>query len=121
VRGCHDSHVHADAHRASEAFDLLVLEDPQQLGLHFRRQIANLVEEDRRPMRQLESPDLPRDRVGVGAALTAEQFALDQRGRDTVPVSPSSRTVALVGATCSICSSTRRAASLHPTRSCRPN
>ena len=46
------------------------------------RQVADLVEKDRRVVRQFEPADLPRQRAGKGALLPAEQFALDERARN---------------------------------------
>ena len=67
--------------RRPDALELAFLQDPQQLGLQFQRQIADLVEEQRPAVRQLE-PALPRrDGAGERAALVAEQLAFDQRRR----------------------------------------
>ena len=116
--------------RAAEPLDLPLLEHAQQLDLDVRRQLADLVEKDRRAIGQLEAADLPRERAGEGAFLAAEQLALDQRRRNRravhahhrpprralvswiwlakssfpVPVSPSSRTVESVAATPCNCS-----------------
>src|SRR4029079_11896826 len=69
-----DADVDGDRPRASQALDLALLEDTQQLDLHVRRQVANFVEEDRGLIRQLESPDLSREGAGVGALLASEQL-----------------------------------------------
>ena len=117
--------------------NLPLLEHAQQLDLHVERQVADLVEEDRRVVGELEPADLPRQRAGERALLAAEQLAFDQRRRNRravdphhrrvprrgpsawmcvansslpVPVSPSSSTVESVAATCSICASTWRSA-----------
>ena len=74
-----DPRVDLDRLDAPEPFDLPLFQDPQQLHLHIQWQVANLVEENRRAIRQLEPSDLLRDRVGVGAFLPAEELALDQR------------------------------------------
>ena len=60
----------------------VLLEHPQQLDLDVHRQIADLVEEDRRVIRQLEASHLPRQRPGKRAFLPPEQFALEERGRN---------------------------------------
>ena len=62
----------------AEPLDLPLLEHAQQLHLDVGRQVADLVEEDRRAIGQLEASDLPRERAGEGAFLAAEQLALDQ-------------------------------------------
>ena len=52
------------------------------------RQVADLVEEDRRVVGQLEPADLPRQRAGERALLAAEQLAFDQRRRNRRAVDP---------------------------------
>ena len=47
-----------------------------------QRNLADLVQEQRAPVGQLEQPALLRPRVGEGAFLIAEQLALQQRLRD---------------------------------------
>ena len=56
------------------------LQHAQQLGLKLERQLADLVEEQRRAVRDLEAPDLARHGPGVRALLPAEQLALHQPG-----------------------------------------
>ena len=68
--------------RAAEPLELLLLEHAQELGLERRRDVADLVEEERAAVRQLEAADLLRDRPGEGALLVAEQLALQQVERD---------------------------------------
>ena len=48
--------------RAAQALELLLLQDAQQLGLQRRRDVADLVEEQRAAVGQLEAADLLRDR-----------------------------------------------------------
>ena len=74
-----DADVDVDRARTAEAFDLPFLEHAQQPRLQLERQLADLVEEDRAAVRQLEPADLAGVRAGEGAALVAEQLALDQR------------------------------------------
>src|SRR5262245_5350548 len=94
VRGGDDACVDVDRPRAAEPLDLPLLEDAKQLDLDVRRQIANLVEEDRRLIRQLETSDLARKRTCVSASLAAEQLALDERGRNGGTVHPHHRAMA---------------------------
>ena len=68
--------------RAAEPFDLSLLEHAQQLDLDLRRQVADLVEEDRRAIGQFEAPDLPGEGAREGALLAAEQLALHERRRN---------------------------------------
>src|SRR5262245_66468165 len=56
--------VDADGARAAQPFELLFLEHPQELRLQFEGDVANLVEEKRATMRQLEAPDLLRNCAG---------------------------------------------------------
>ena len=56
--------------------------------------VADLVEEDRAAVGHLEQAPLARARAGEGAALVAEQLALDQLGRDRRAVDLDERLVA---------------------------
>ena len=78
MRGGDDPRVDLGCLRAAQPLDLLVLQDAQQLDLDLERQVADLVQEDRRSVGQLEAPGLTREGAGVGAFLPAEQLALDQ-------------------------------------------
>ena len=62
---------------------LALLEHAQQLGLQLQRQIADLVQEHRALAGGFELAGAPLGRAGEGAALVAEQFALDQAVRDS--------------------------------------
>ena len=44
--------------RAAQALELLLLQHAEQLGLQLRRDVADLVEEQRPLVRQLEAADL---------------------------------------------------------------
>ena len=59
--------------------DLALLQDAQQLDLHGRRHVADLVEEERAAVGDLEQPLLVGQRAGEGALAMAEQLALEQR------------------------------------------
>ena len=76
-------HAHVDLDRpgAPQPLELARLQHAQQLGLHLERQLADLVEKERRAVRDLEAPDLARQGPGVGALLPAEQLALHEPGR----------------------------------------
>ena len=64
--------------RAADALELALLEHAEQLGLGFGGHLADLVEEERAAVGQLEPADPPGDGAGEGALLVAEQLALDQ-------------------------------------------
>ena len=67
------------AHGAgAERAELAAVEHAQQLGLAGERQLADLVEEEAARARELEQALAVRARAGEGAALVAEELALDQ-------------------------------------------
>ena len=66
---------------AADAVEFALLQDAEQFRLGVRGQIADLVEEDGAALGQLESADAPGDGAGEGTFLVAEQFALDEPGR----------------------------------------
>ena len=64
---------------AADALELVLLQEAQQLDLDRRRDLADLVEEQRAAVGLLEAPFAPPDRAGERAALVAEELALEQR------------------------------------------
>src|SRR5688572_24400381 len=135
-----DAGVDRDQSDAPEPFDLPFLEHTEQLDLDLRRQVSYLVQEDRRPVGQLEAARLLRERIRVGAFLSPEQLAFNQRRRDrgavhanhlaVTPLAvrvdiggdellaraglPSTSTVEPVAATRRACARTSRIAALSP-------
>jgi hypothetical protein len=81
-----DAHVHRSRLAAPEHLVRPVLEDAQELHLRGRVELADLVEQDRAAVRDLEpsAPVLPR--VGVRAPHVPEHLALEQRRRDAAEV-----------------------------------
>ena len=57
VRRRHQPDVDANRPGAAEALELLLLQHAQQLGLQLQRNVADLVEEQRAAVRQLEAAD----------------------------------------------------------------
>ncbi len=57
-----------------------LLEHAEELRLKPEGDLADLVQEEGAPRRQLEAPDLARDGPRERALLVAEEFALDERG-----------------------------------------
>ena len=136
-----DPDVDLARRRAADPVELALLQDAQQLGLGLGGELADLVEEDRAAVGQLEPAGAAGDRAGEGPLLVAEQLALDEsrgQGRAVdlderlvparlvewmaraisslpVPVSPQIRTVASVAATRRTLSSTAASAGLRPT------
>ena len=78
VGGRDHAHVHLDGAGAAEPLDLALLERAQQLGLEVDAQAADLVEEERAAVGQLELAELARVGAGEGALLVAEQLGLEQ-------------------------------------------
>ena len=77
-------HAHVDVHHvlAADARDLAALQGAEHLRLRHEVHVADLVEEERAAVRLLEEPALLLLRAGEGAALVAEQLALDELARD---------------------------------------
>ena len=63
----------------TDAVDFAELQHAQQLRLHRQRQLADLVEEQRAAVGQLEQARLVVGGAGERAAHVAEQLALEQR------------------------------------------
>ena len=78
VGGGDDADVGVQHARAAEAHELALLEHAQQLGLHRRRHLADLVEEQHAAVGLLDAARLGGDRAGERAALVAEQLRLEQ-------------------------------------------
>ena len=63
---------------APDALELALLQKAEELDLQRRAHLADLVEEERAAVRQLELALSLHARAGVGAALVAEQLGLEQ-------------------------------------------
>ena len=66
----------------ADALELALLQHAQELRLQVERHVADLVEEERAAVGQLEAAARSRDRAGEGALLVAEELALEQLARD---------------------------------------
>src|SRR5690606_21334783 len=77
VRRRDDANVHLQRRVGADALDLAFLQRAQELGLRAERQLADLVEEQRAAIGELELTGTVRDRTGERAAHVAEQLALD--------------------------------------------
>src|SRR5262249_40399208 len=64
--------VDADWRLAADAVELILLKNAKQFRLRLRRQLADLIEENRAPIGQLEPARVPRDGSGECAFLMAE-------------------------------------------------
>ena len=78
VGGRHDPDVHLDGLDAAEPHELALLHHAQELGLGLEGDVADLVEEQRALVRQLEEALLGVDRPGEGALHVAEEVRLEQ-------------------------------------------
>ena len=74
-----DAHVDAHGLAAADPLELALLQHAQELDLRLGRQLADLVEEQRPAVRQLEPPLAPLHGAGEGPLLVTEQLALDER------------------------------------------
>ena len=89
-----DAHVAAHRHVAADALEHALLQHAQQLHLHGRAHVADLVEEQRAAFGDLEAALARRDGAGERALLVAEQLALEQVGGDRAAVDRHERALA---------------------------
>jgi hypothetical protein len=75
----HDAQVDLDGLVAAHPLELALLQEAEQLDLGRRRDLADLVEEQRAAVGLVKPPLAPRRRAGERAALVTEQLALEQR------------------------------------------
>src|SRR5204863_7807586 len=64
--------------RASETFELLLLDRTEELGLQFEWQIADFVEQQRAAVRWLKAPHSGCHRASKRTSLIPEHIALEQ-------------------------------------------
>ena len=82
IRRCDDAYVDRDRVASADALEGSLLQDAQELRLDERRDLSDLVEEERSADRLLESTDAPLVGAGEGALLVPEHLALEERLRD---------------------------------------
>ncbi len=85
------AHVELLLGDAADALDLALLQDAQELDLHRRAELADLVEEQRAAVGGGEQPGAIAHRAGERAAHVAEQLALEQRVGDRADVDADER------------------------------
>src|SRR6185437_11243348 len=78
VGGGDQADIHFLGAGAAEAFEFALLQDAQQFDLRGHGHVADLVEEQRALVGQLEFPRLGSGGAGEGALFVAEQLALEQ-------------------------------------------
>ena len=76
IGGGDDPQVELHAVGAAHALDLPLLEHAEKLGLHLRAERADLVQEERSALGQLEATELALVRARERAALVAEELGL---------------------------------------------
>ena len=94
VRGGNDAHIALARGIAADALIDALLQDAQQLHLHRQAHVADLVEEQRAALGDLEPALAGGDGAGERALLVAEQFALEQLSGDGAAVDGDEGTLA---------------------------
>src|SRR2546426_3249380 len=79
VRGRDQPDIGPKRRRAADSLVLPLLKDAEELRLDRRREITDLIEEERAAGGQLEATALETIRAGEGPALMSEEFGLRQR------------------------------------------
>src|SRR3954453_11923143 len=72
IAGRNHPNIHGNRATASHPLDLTLLKDAQQRNLRIHRNLADLVEEDRARMRELEPSAALLDGTGEGAFFVSE-------------------------------------------------
>src|ERR1700678_2060928 len=78
VRRGHQPNVHVMRPAASQALELVLLQDAQQFGLQRCGNVSHFVQKQGSLMGHFEAPNLLRDRSGEGAPLVTEQFTFQE-------------------------------------------
>src|SRR5262245_46426676 len=78
IGGRYDPYIDLLSPGAAKPFEFALLQDTQELGLHLPGDVADLVEEERAPVRQFQPARPARSRPGESAPLVSEQFAFEQ-------------------------------------------
>ncbi len=91
---CKDPHVDRPCLRGAQPFELPLLKYPQKFRLDLEWQIADLIEEDRSTISELEPAYPLTHRAGEGSFFVAEQLALSQRAGKCGAVDYDQRAVA---------------------------
>src|SRR5580700_3179053 len=79
IRRRDDPRIDSSGMRASEPFELLLLDRAEELGLQFDWQIADFVEKQRAAVGRLEAAHAGCHSAGKRASLIPEHLALEQR------------------------------------------
>jgi hypothetical protein len=82
VGGGNDADIHLQGAGALQAFELPILDQPQQLGLEGRGQLPDFVQEHDTAVGQFEAAQLFGQGAGEGPLFMAEKLALDEGGAE---------------------------------------
>src|SRR5581483_6514 len=93
VRCGQDADIRRNCFRASDRKHPSIFEHAEQFGLRFAWHFREFIEEKRSAVGGLEQSRLPPISAGKRALFMAEQFALDQRGRQSRTVNGNERRV----------------------------
>jgi len=74
--------IHAQGLRAAEPLDFAFLEDAQEFGLEFQRNVTHFVQENGSFVSQFKTADGASDGAGECALLVAEKFVFEESGRN---------------------------------------
>src|SRR5215510_8107787 len=77
VRRGDNAYIGSDRLISADPLELLLLKHSQQGDLHFRAQLADLIQKNRSTVRRLEASDPLLQGPGESALLMSEQFARD--------------------------------------------
>jgi hypothetical protein len=91
MRRGYDPDADADRPLATDAHDLTVLDHAEESHLCRRRELPDLVEEERSSVSLFEPAPSPADGAGEGARLVAKQLGVDQIGSDRPTVHAAKR------------------------------
>src|SRR5689334_21253466 len=93
VGGSDDAHIDFHRARAPDRLELAFLQNAQEFGLGFERQLTRLIEKQRAAIGQLEAPDAPLAGAGECALHMPEQLALHEPGGNSAAVELDHRAV----------------------------
>src|SRR3989304_6522531 len=78
IRRCNNPHVYRSLLFRTHFLNLALLEGPEDLDLHLKLHITNLIEEKSASIGELKASPLHVEGPGEGALLMAEQFAFQK-------------------------------------------
>jgi hypothetical protein len=78
VGGRHNAHVRTHRVRAPQLLEDVLLEEPQQLGLHLQGEVADFIEEQGPGVRELHAADRRRQRPRKGPSYMPEEVTFQQ-------------------------------------------